>query len=81
MGIFDTNAEHVAMERLRAARQQVRELTEYLMEVDRAMDEYEGGTFPLGWADGITQRASAIQSEISRCNGAVLVRAIEPKTT
>jgi len=60
MGLFDTNAEKVAAERLTEARKGVKSLQNWLNEVDEAMERHEHGAFPISWCTIMMEKALAI---------------------
>ncbi|MFH1295051.1 MAG: hypothetical protein ABIH84_00490 [bacterium] len=80
--MHDTTAREVADERLLEAQKGIQSLQWYLDKMDQEIDshkEHHKGTgFPIAWGEEIMKRALCIYNEIARCNGAVLVRAIEP---
>lgn len=82
MALHDTTARKVAIERIREAQENIKSLKTYLDQVDQAIEDYcerdLGGPFYLDWGEGIIKDALAIYGNISRCNGALLVRATEP---
>jgi hypothetical protein len=86
MGMFDTDGKRVATEHLREARAALQELRVILDEVDgelqRAISEEDDQrAFPVVWVEMLQAKLLKVTCEISRCNGAVLVRATEPQKT
>ena len=77
MALFDTNAEEVALERLKEAQEGVESLRIWLNEVAKAMKRHKTGAFPIDWCSGIMEKALKIYNEVARANGAVLVRSKE----
>lgn len=79
MGLFNTDGEKVATERFGVAHKTLKGLMEYLELMDKAMANRKEGGFPVTWPAGIFEKALVIQSEISRGNGALLVRGTDPE--
>lgn len=82
MGMHDTTAGEEATKRLREAQKGIQSLQKWLATMSEEIDKHEahcqGVAFPIAWASEMMSQALAIYNEIARCNGAVLVRAIEP---
>jgi hypothetical protein len=79
MGLFDTNAEEVAAERLKKAKESIKSLQHWLEEMDKAMRRHQKGAFPIDWCSTMMEKALEIYNEVAQCNGAVLVRGIRGK--
>ncbi len=78
MGLFDTTANEVAVERLTEARKGIKSLQDWLNNMDEAIkrniERGDGQGFPVDWCSEMMNRTLIIHNEVARCNGAVLVR-------
>lgn len=78
MNLSGTDREEVALERLKDAQKALQELIEFAEDASAAMaNEIERGSvrcFPISWGTVMTEKLAVVICEISRCNGALLVR-------
>ena len=73
MALLDTNAEEVAIERLKEAQKGIKSLQDWLKKMAEEMERHEKGAFDINWCSIMMKEALKIYNEVARCNGAVLV--------
>ena len=73
MALLDTNAEEVALERLKEAQEGVESLQNWLNKIAEAMKRHQKGAFDIFWCSAMMEKALVIYNGVARCNGAVLV--------
>lgn len=75
MAMYDTDAKQVADEMIGNAKERIEVLERVIGDMKRRLEERKPGRgFPTAYCDRVIQEALYVHNEISRANGAVLVR-------